>query len=113
MVRQVQMALRPTLPTTGEGGQAPLPSRVGAGKALTRPFSFPYVLGQHPPAPDLLRPLHWAQVVISIFRPISCPFSCLISHIPHQGASQGHVLPRLRQLPRECLSLRRAATSHL
>lgn len=37
----------------------------------------------------------------------------LISRTPHQGASQGHVLPRLRQLPGECLSLRRAATSHL
>lgn len=37
----------------------------------------------------------------------------LISRTPHQGACQGHVLPRLRQLPGECLSLRRAATSHL
>lgn len=30
----------------------------------------------------------------------------LISHPSHQGASQGHVLPRLRQLPGKCLSLR-------
>jgi hypothetical protein len=37
----------------------------------------------------------------------------LISHPSNQGASQGHVLPRLRQLPGKCLSLRWAETSHL
>ena len=55
------------------------------------------------------------------FPPIFCPspclisflLSCLISRTPHQAASQGHVLPRLRQLLGECISLRRAATSHL
>lgn len=82
------------------------------GKGKRRPGPFPYSRSQDP-HPDLLGPRHWAQVVLPTFRPISCPFPCLISCTPHQGASQGHVLPRLRQLPGECLSLRRAATSHL
>lgn len=56
MVRQARKAPRPTLLTTGEGGQAPRPSIVGEGEAQTRPLSFPSV-PEPPPWPVRTPPL--------------------------------------------------------
>lgn len=49
---------------------------MGKGKRKPGPFPFPRSQDPHP---DLVGPRHWAQVVIPTFRPISCPFPCLVS----------------------------------
>lgn len=120
MVRRAPTAPRPTPPTTGEWGQTPCPSIVGSGKRKPGPFPFPA-----PHDPTLTCSNSSAGLPAESGFPFSALFlvlspawfyflaPCLISRTSHQGASQGHVLPRLRQLPGECLSLRRAATSYL
>lgn len=78
MVRPAPTAPRPTPPTTGEWGQTPCPSIVGSGKR--KPGSFPFPAPQNP-HPHLFELLRWApgRIRDPIFRPISCPFPCVVS----------------------------------
>ena len=105
------------------GGSSSLPFHSwGIGSKDLVPSLFP---PSRDPHPDLLAPSllgSWQKPGDnSHFPPCFLSFPCLVSFgdplpyfsYPAQGASQSHVLPRLRQLPGECLSLRWAAASHL
>lgn len=90
-------------------------STAGDWQAPTGPLPFPLPQDPYPdvigsvagPSAEITWCSHSPSCVCSFFPPgfwVLAPY--LISHPSHQGASQGHVLPRLRQLPGKCLSLR-------
>lgn len=77
MVRRAPTARRPTPPTTGEWGQTPCPSIVGSGKRKPGPFPFP---APHDPTLTCSNSSAGlpAESGFPFFRPISCPFPCLV-----------------------------------
>lgn len=101
-------------PLQVKGARLPL-ATAGEWQAPTGPLPFPPPQDPHP---DVLWSHRWAlgrnylvvpiTVLCLVLSPawfcVLAPY--LISHPSNQGASQGHVLPRLRQLPGKCLSLR-------